>query len=146
MKLKLEIENWDLLKNEPTGVGEPNVLLINPLNGDIAAGWSFTKLAEKWGRKHAGAMYVTAHKYKSEPGPFATHYSYGEDVYCGQGTSALLLLKAIGLGAVYLDPGDRVNESGEEKKRTQWRISKGRGSTFDFSLAQLYDQMKTFQI
>lgn len=144
--LKLEIENWDLLKNEPTGVGEPNVLLINPLNGDIAAGWSFTKLAEKWGRKHAGAMYVTAHKYKSEPGPFATHYSYGEDVYCGQGTSALLLLKAIGLGAVYLDPGDRVNESGEEKKRTQWRISKGRGSTFDFSLAQLYDQMKTFQI
>ena len=144
--LKLEIENWDLVKNSPTGHGEPNVLLIDPLTDEIAAGWSFTKLAEKWGRKHAGAMYVTAHKYKSEPGPFATHYSYGVDVHCGQGTSAILLLEAIGLGVVYLDPGDRVNESGEEKKRTQWRISKGRGTTFASTLAPLYDQMKTFQI
>ncbi len=144
--LKLEIENWDLVKNSPTGHGEPNVSLIDPTSGEIAAGWSFTKLAEKWGRKHAGAMYVTAHKYKSKPGPFATHYSYGVDVHCGQGTSAILLLEAIGLGVVYLDPGDRVNESGEEKKRTQWRISKGRGTTFASTLAPLYDQMKTFQI
>jgi len=144
--LKLEIENWDSVRNAPTGYGEPNVLLIDPLSGEIAAGWSFAKLAEKWGRKHAGALYVTAHKYKSESGPFATHYSYGADVYCGQGTSAILFLEAIGLGVVYLDPGDRVNESGEEKKRSQWRISKKRGSTFGSTLAPLYDQMETFQI
>lgn len=144
--LKLEIENWDLLENSPTGSGEPNVLLIDPSSDEIAAGWSFTKLAEKWGRKHAGAMYVKAHKYQSEPGPFATHYSYGVDVHCGQGTSAILLLEAIGLGVVYLDPGDRVNESGEEKKRTQWRISKRRGTNFASTLAPLYDQMETFQI
>ena len=91
-------------------------------------------------------MYVSAHKYKEEPGPFATHYSFGPDVYCGRGTSALLFLKAIGLGAVYLDPGDRVNSDGEEKKRTQWRVSKGKGVTFSSTLAPLYDEMKTYEI
>jgi DNA gyrase subunit B len=145
-KEKIEIENWDLEANAPTGTGEPNVLLINETDGEVAAGWSFSKLAEKWGRKHAGAMYVSANKYKSQPGPFATHYSFGPDVYCGQGTSAILLLEAIGAGVVYLDPGDRVNNLGEEKKRTQWRISKGRGSNFSSTLAPLYDQMKTYQI
>lgn len=144
--LRLVIENWDTESNSPTGLGEPNVLLANPLTDEVAAGWSFNKLAEKWGRKHAGAMYVAANKFKLEPGLFASHYSYGPDVYCGQGTSAILLLKAIGLGVVYLDPGDRVSESGEEKKRTQWRISKKRGSNFSSTLAPLYDQMKTFQI
>lgn len=144
--LKIEIENWDLEANAPTGTGEPNVLLIDETDGEVAAGWSFSKLAEKWGRKHAGAMYVSAHKYKSQVGPFATHYSFGPDVYCGQGTSAILLLEAIGAGVVYLDPGDRVNDLGEEKKRTQWRISKGRGSNFSSTLAPLYDQMKTYQI
>ena len=107
---------------------------------------AFEKLAEKWGKKHAGAMYVKAHKYLQEPGPLASHYSFGPQVYCGQGTSALLFLKAIGLGAVYLDPGDRVNEQGEEKKRTQWRVSKGRGVNFDSTLAPLYDSMQIFEI
>ena len=144
--LKLEIENWDLLTNSPTGSGSPNVLLIDPKSKEIAAGWTFEKLAEKWGKKHAGAMYVTAHKYMQEPGPLASHYSFGPDVYCGRGTSALLLLKAIGVGAVYLDPGDRVNEAGEEKKRTQWRVSKGRGVSFASTLSPLYDGMQTFEI
>lgn len=144
--LKLEIENWDVNANSPTGSGSPNVLLIDPESREIAAGWTFEKLAEKWGKKHAGAMYVKAHKYLQEPRPLASHYSFGPQVYCGQGTSALLFLKAIGLGAVYLDPGDRVNEQGEEKKRTQWRVSKGRGVNFDSTLAPLYDSMQIFEI
>jgi hypothetical protein len=132
--------------NSPTGSGSPNILLIDPKSRDIAAGWTFEKLAEKWGKKHAGAMYVKAHKYLQEPGPLASHYSFGPQVYCGRGTSALLFLKAIGLGVVYLDPGDRVNEQGEEKKRTQWRVSKGRGTNFDSTLAPLYDEMQIFEI
>jgi hypothetical protein len=144
--LKLEIENWDMDSNSPTGSGSPNILLIDPKSRDIAAGWTFEKLAEKWGKKHAGAMYVKAHKYLQEPGPLASHYSFGPQVYCGRGTSALLFLKAIGLGVVYLDPGDRVNEQGEEKKRTQWRVSKGRGTNFDSTLAPLYDEMQIFEI
>lgn len=144
--LKLEIENWDLTLNSPTGTGSPNVLLIEPRSREIAAGWTFEKLAEKWGKKHAGAMYVKAHKYMQEPRPLASHYSFGPEVYCGQGTSALLFLKAIGLGAVYLDPGDRINEQGEEKKRTQWRVSKGRGVNFNSTLAPLYDEMQVFEI
>jgi hypothetical protein len=144
--LKLEIENWDANLNTPTGTGSPNVLLIDPISKEIAAGWTFEKLAEKWGKKHAGAMYVTAHKYLQEPGPRASHYSFGPEVFCGRGTSALLLLKAISQGAVYLDPGDRVNIEGEEKKRTQWRVSKGRGANFASTLAPLYDEMQTFEI
>jgi hypothetical protein len=144
--LKLEIENWDYETNSPTGTGTPNILLIDPKTNEIAAGWSFEKIAEKWGKKHAGAMYVTAHKYKKEPGPLASHYSFGPEVYSGLGTSALLFMKAIGSGIVYLDPGDRVNSEGEEKKRTQWRISKERGLNFNSTLATLYDEMKIFQI
>jgi hypothetical protein len=144
--LKLEIENWDWNSNSPTGKGSPNVLLIDPISTEIAAGWTFEKLAEKWGKKHAGAMYVTAHKYMEEPGPLASHYSFGPEVFCGRGTSALLLLKAIGQGVVYLDPGDRVNEEGEEKKRTQWRVSKSRGTSFTSTLSPLYHEMQTFEI
>jgi hypothetical protein len=144
--LMLKIENWDSISNSPTGNGSPNVLLVDPRSDEIAAGWSFEKLAEKWGKKHAGAMFVSARKYQKEPGPLPSHYSFGPQVHCGRGTSVLLLLKAISCGSVYLDPGDRVNAQGQEKKRTQWRVSKGRGISFASTLSPLYDAMETFEI
>ena len=55
-------------------------------------------------------------------------------------------MKSIALGLVYLDPGDRINAAGEEKKRTQWRIAKGRGLTFGQTLAPLYDEMTQYEI
>ncbi len=144
--LALTIEHWDSVSNSPTGKGSPNLLLVDQTSGEIAAGWSFEKLAEKWGKKHAGAMFVSARKFLKEPGPLASHYSFGPQVHCGRGTSVLLLLKAISSGSVYLDPGDRVNAQGQEKKRTQWRVSKSRGVSFASTLAPLYDVMETFEI
>ena len=144
--LKLELEHWNYESNSPDGKGSPNVLLINPLTKEIAAGWTFEKLAEKWGRKHAGAMFVQANKFIQDEGTLPSHYSYGPDAYCGLGTSPLHLMKSIALGLVYLDPGDRINAAGEEKKRTQWRITKGRGRTFGQTLAPLYDEMTQYEI
>lgn len=144
--LKLEIEHWNYETNSPDGNGSPNVLLINPKTRSLAAGWTFEKLAEKWGRKHAGAMFVQANKFLALGEKLPSKYSFGPDVYCGLGTSALHLMKAIASGLVYLDPGDRININGEEKKRTQWRIDKGRGITFGQTLAPLYDEMTRYEI
>ena len=144
--LSLEIEHWDTETNSPNGKGSPNVLLINSKTREIAAGWSFEKLAEKWGRKHAGAMYVQANKYLDGESKLPSHYSFGPDAFCGIGTSPLHLLRAIALGNVYLDPGDRVNLEGQEKKRTQWRIDKSKGLTFGATLAPLYDEMQHYVI
>ena len=144
--LSLHIENWNKETNSPTGNGSPNVLLINSANDEIAAGWSFEKLAERWAKKHAGAFYIPSHKYHQDQIKFPSHYSFGPEVLCGIGTNVVLFLKALNEGIVFLDPGDRVDFNGEEKKRTQWRISKQRGLTFSSTLAQLYDDVSTFKI
>lgn len=144
--LKLVIQNWDHEKNLPDGKGPPNVVLVKESTSEIAAGWTFDKLAEKWGRKHAGAMYVQAEKYLLDDGRLPSHYSFGPNVYCGLGTSALLLMKSIASGLVYLDPGDRIDSNGEPKKRTQWRLDKKRGLTLGATLAPLYDEMTNYQL
>ena len=144
--LLLQIENWDYQLNAPTGKGIPNVLLVNPKTDEVAAGWSFEKLARKWGRKHAGAMYITAQKHTQDSEKFPSHYSFGPMVYCGLGTSTLHLMRGIASGFVYLDPGDRINSNGEEKKRSQWRVDKIPKLNFGKSLAPLYDEMRHLSI
>jgi len=152
-KLQLRILNWDKQKNEPDGKGDPNVVLINPLKpNEIAAGWTFNKLAEKWGRKHAGAMYVQATRYETITKRGIPSFTYGPEVHCGRGTSPIYLLRAIASGYIYLDPGDRVylkvteDAKNDEKKRTQWRVDKQRGVPLANSLSALYDELKTYQI
>ena len=144
--LELKILNWDSATNTPDGNGSPDVVLINPNTDEIAAGLTFSKLSASWGRKHAGGIYVQTTRSQSVSPARPPRYTFGPTVHSGLGTSPLYLMKAIGTGKVYLDPGDRVNSAGEEKKRTQWRIEKPRGVALGDALSILYDQMKTHQL
>ena len=145
-QLELKILNWDTATNAPDGNGSPDVVLINPSTYEIAAGWTFSKLSSSWGRKHAGGIYVQTSRSQPSSASRPPRYTFGPTVHCGLGTSPLYLMKAISNGKVYLDPGDRVNSAGEEKKRTQWRIEKPRSVALEDALAILYDQMMTYQL
>lgn len=91
----------------------------------IAASWSFTTLAGLWNRKHAQAVYVPAER-RDTPN---LGYRYGNTVRVGEGTDFLRFLNAVACGAVYYDPGIKLeNASGarpEIKRRSQFRIKSG---------------------
>lgn len=108
--------------------------LINPAGslalltdrGAIAAEWSFASLMSLWNRKHAQAVYVPA---EARVNP-RRQYRYGGAVRIAEGTDFLKLLEAISLGAVYYDPGIKIeNESSSTprtKRRSQFRIKSNR--------------------
>lgn len=88
----------------------------------IAASWSFTALAGLWNRKHAQAVYVPAERRKAPE----LAYRYGDTVRLGEGTDFLRLLTAVAEGAVYYDPGIKLEGASgmrpEIKRRSQFRI------------------------
>jgi len=88
----------------------------------VAASWSFTSLAGLWNRKHAQAVYVPAER-RVAPN---LQYRYGPRVRLGEGTDFLRLLKAVANGAVFYDPGIKLESastgSPKLKRRSQFRI------------------------
>lgn len=101
-------------------------------SGEIAAAWSFAKLLEHWSRKHAKAAYVPS-QCRQEP---ARQYCYGHMVRLAEGTDSLRLLGALGSGAVYYDPGIKLENASspkpKHKSRSQFRIASK-------NIAALYD-------
>ncbi len=90
--------------------------------GVVAASWSFSGLLAHWARKHSRAVYVPS-QCRKEP---KRQYRYGDKVRLAQGTDSLHLLKALASGAVYYDPGIKLeNASGRPttKRRSQFRIA-----------------------
>ena len=85
--------------------------------GAVSASWSFAKLLEHWGRKHAKAAYVPC---DSRPGP-PREYSYGSPVLLGEGTSFLKFLSALQCGAVYYDPAPKLERAATEHPRVHAR-------------------------
>jgi hypothetical protein len=83
-------------------------------------------LMSLWNRKHAQAVYVPA---EARVNP-RRQYRYGGAVRIAEGTDFLKLLEAISLGAVYYDPGIKIeNESSSTprtKRRSQFRIKSNR--------------------
>ena len=86
---------------------------ITDANGEIAlvsdadevvASWSFKKILEHWAHKHAQAVYVPS-KRQTEPN---WQYAYGHKVRLAQGTDSLRLLRAFASGAMYFDPGIKL--------------------------------------
>ena len=85
--------------------------------GNAAAEWSFAHLMGIWNRKHAQAVYVPAVVRQS----LGRQYSYGGSVKLAEGTDFTLLIKAIALGAVYYDPGIKLEGASTAKPRTKQR-------------------------
>lgn len=95
-------------------------------NGDALMEWSFAKLIDHWGRKHALAVYVPCEKRKSvdQAGP-RPEYRYGQVVMLGTGTDFTLFLDAVVSGAIRYDPGMHAHEAsvaGPVKVRSLFRI------------------------
>ncbi|HWZ64732.1 MAG TPA: MvaI/BcnI family restriction endonuclease [Steroidobacteraceae bacterium] len=105
--------------------------LIDP-DGEVSAGWSFGRLLEHWGRKHAAAAYVP---YDTQDAPRA--YRYTSPALLGEGTSFVRFLAALIAGEVIYDPGPKVTGASttrpKTKARSQFRIRKK-------SLSLLYDR------
>ncbi len=111
------------------------VELVDPLD-EVSAAWTFAKLLEHWGRKHALAVYVRC---ESRPGP-PREYFYGGEAIIGEGTTFLRFLSAMGTKTVYYDPAPKLeNQSTALKRihaRSQFRIRVSQ-------LASLYESVTT---
>lgn len=92
--------------------------------GEDSAGWSFRRLLEHWGRKHASAAYVP-YEARDTGGP---EYRYTSPAMLGEGTSFEKFLKALVSGLVVYDPGPKVMAAStvkpKTKARSQFRIGR----------------------
>jgi hypothetical protein len=131
---------------------------------EVAASWSFKKILEHWAHKHAKAVYVpsvrrevgtsrcdvpggkAAGMLRPEYGPgrpsgpslpdVTRQYAYGHKVRLAQGTDSLRLLRAFATGAMYYDPGIKLENASTQKakakKRSQFRVaSKNIGALYE---------------
>ena len=91
--------------------------------GEVVAAWDFSRLLTHWTHKHAKAVYVPS-QCRKEP---RRQYSYGNKVRLAQGTDFLRLLKAMAKGAVYYDPGIKLEHASTgrstHKGRSQFRVA-----------------------
>jgi hypothetical protein len=99
---------------------------------EVAASWSFKKILEHWSHKHAQAVYVPS-KRQTEPN---WQYAYGHKVRLAQATDSLKLLRAFASGAMYYDPGIKLENASTQKakakKRSQFRVaSKNIGALYE---------------
>jgi MvaI/BcnI restriction endonuclease family len=117
--LALRMTGFDAATGKMTDVDGAIMLLAR--DDTIAASWDFRGIMAHWNRKHAKAVYVPS--LMRDPPP---EYSYGPVVQMSEGTDVLLLLGAFASGAVYYDPGIKMERADTErpvtKRRSQFRV------------------------
>lgn len=138
-KLTLYIEGYDLQKKKITK-SDGGYFLKND-NGEIAAGWTFSKLLNHWKNKHTKTCYVS---YKDIQIEGSTYYHFGPKICLAQGASIENFLDALSKGIVVHDPGCRYaldSNTGKwkQKKRNQFRVSATNS-------AYLYDEYKELDL
>jgi hypothetical protein len=106
---------------------------------EVAASWSFKKILEHWAHKHSKAVYVPS-KRQTEPN---WQYAYGHKVRLAQGTDSLRLLRAFASGAMYYDPGIKLENAStaqaKSKKRSQFRVASR-------NITALYETVETVAV
>jgi hypothetical protein len=127
----LTVRGFDASTGKITDV-EGGIYLVTDRCED-SAGWSFSRLLEHWGRKHAAAAYVPCEANVSDD----RAYRYTSPILLGEGTRFEKLLTGLASGAVYYDPGSKITDAtstkSKVKARSQFRIGRK-------NLAQLYDR------
>lgn len=117
--LTLAIDGYDAVNSKIENPNGAIVLLDDEQR--VAASWGFPTLIALWSRKHDKAAYIPAEKSETD-----WLYRYGSNVRFALGTDFLLFLKAVQSGAVYYDPGIKVEDASTEKpklkRRSQFRI------------------------
>lgn len=115
----LVVRGFNVLANKIVDVNGGIELVDSARN--VSAGWSFTRLIEHWGRKHASAAYV---KYEKDPAALP-RYRYLSPVLLGEGTDFVKYLAALLGGSVVYDPGSKVVAASSRprvKARSQFRV------------------------
>lgn len=120
--------------NDTTGkIDEVDGAIILLEEDKELAKWSFTHILSHWSNKHNQACYVRYNK--NDEGLI----NYLPTVTLGIGTSPLYLLHAVATCMIYYDPGSRVNNKGELKARSQFRIK-------DKDLSAIYNTVSIIDI
>jgi len=118
--LQLTLEGYDASKTKITDFSRGISLLDR--QGKSAATWHYKDLLSHWTCKHAKAAYIPSLNRK-EPD---NQYRYGNLVRLAEGTEFRLFLQAVATGAVYYDPGIKIEQASSAKpsikKRSQFRI------------------------
>jgi hypothetical protein len=120
---------------------DPNAIRVElyaPASGEVVSGWSLSKLAGSWSRKHAFAAYVRA-EHRENKSDSSDEYRFQVPWYMCEGTDIWKLFKAISSGLVYYDPVHSIYADGEAKVRPQWRIGTGK---IHAALEKLYNNVR----
>jgi len=91
-------------------------LTLTDDDGVSTAGWPFAALIEHWNRKHAQAAYVPSLMQRRP-----RKYRYASTVFLGAGTDFARFVKAVAEGAVYYDPGIKLEDESSDEPRTHRR-------------------------
>lgn len=117
-KLTLQLQGFDdgkILKKD-------GAIILSDDNGKIAASWAFDSLMQHWTKKHAHAAYVPSMMRKTP----SLSYHYAEKVRLAEQPDFIRLLNAFNSGAVYYDPGIKMEKASSSspkiKLRSQFRI------------------------
>ena len=117
--LRLELEGYNVETGKIADMNGGIVLLSR--QDKVAALWSFTGIMEHWNRKHARAAYVPS-LFRTPP----PEYCYGPRILLCEKTDFSLFLRAVSDGAVYYDPGIKMERYSSDnpsiKRRSQFRI------------------------
>ena len=135
--LTMQLTGYDAAKGKITDTGGAIALVSDA--GEVAAAWAFSGLLAHWSRKHTRAAYVPSMR-RTEPN---WQYAYGPQVRLAQRTDGLRLLKALACGAVYYDPGIKLEHASTEKpkhkKRSQFRVASK-------NITALYETVETVAV
>lgn len=134
---KLTLRGFDASKARIVDV-DGGIYLVGD-DGEDSAGWSFGRLLQHWGRKHASVAYVP-YQVRDRGGP---QFQYTSPAMLGEGTSFEKFLNALTSGLVVYDPGPKVTAAStakpKTKARSQFRILRKH-------LEQLYEKFNAEQI
>jgi hypothetical protein len=98
--------------------------------GNLAAGWSLSRMLNCWTSKHNEAVYIPAVKLKCDNAELGAagyrHFvEFGDRVLWCRETSAEKLFEALYNGTLFLDPAPKYSADKPTltKRRSQWRVN-----------------------
>ncbi|MBX9446003.1 MvaI/BcnI family restriction endonuclease [Dickeya chrysanthemi] len=127
--LMLNLEGYDFRKQEI--IDPDGGLFLRDSDGEIAAGWSFSKILDHWKRKHSKTCFVH-YRVKKDEHP---SYLFGPQITLADGNDIKKFMSALSASKVYYDPAINIkynNEKKKIKKRNQFRMKwKDVGEVYD---------------
>ncbi|MCP4546384.1 MAG: hypothetical protein GY835_07955 [bacterium] len=118
--LRLAVAGFDSISRQVSD--SRGAICLIDAQENTAASWDFTKIIEHWTCKHANAVYVPSLK-KKDVSP--VQYKYSNLVRLYSSTNINLFLHSLAVGAVYYDPGIKLEHAStnpKTKRRSQFRV------------------------